>query len=320
MEEMLGVHQRAIGKECCDFNLHKETMGKIGEMCDDGKVRYPIDVSYDMGWQKAKKTYDSISGHGLMIGNTTKNVVAFQNFSSACGVCARHRKNTNAPIPEHQCPQNYTGSSKGMEAQAALDCVNQVWSHADIAAFISIICLDDDATTRAYLQHCFADLDSKNLPRPKNQKGETKKGKVNDKGKLGRDHPMIKFLADLSHRVRTFAKYVYKLKKAAKKTSEMNGVDALRLKRNYAWWLFSGVNLTYAEFKQSAKSPVLHHFNDHSHCGTWCKHTEKSEEELRQLKKYRCKKQNEKTLPSMRRNHRTFLDRRTTEGVLSSNE
>ncbi len=105
---------------------------------------------------------------------------------------------------------------------------------------------------------------------------------------------MIKFLANLSHRVRTFAKYVYKLKKAAKKTSEMNGVDALRLKRNYAWWLFSGVNLTYAQFKQSAKSPVLHHFNDHSHCGTWCKHTTKSEEELSKLKKYRCKKQNEK--------------------------
>jgi hypothetical protein len=26
---------------------------------------------------------------------------------------------------------------------------------------------------------------------------------------------------------------------------EMNDIDCLRLKRNYAWWLFSGVNLTY---------------------------------------------------------------------------
>ena len=80
MEGMLGVEQSAIGKECCDFNLHKGTMAKVGEMCDDGKVRYLIDVSYDMGWQKAKKTYYSISGHGLMIGNATKNVVTFQNF------------------------------------------------------------------------------------------------------------------------------------------------------------------------------------------------------------------------------------------------
>ncbi len=92
MEDLLGVQHETIGRECCNLNLLKETMGKIGEMCDDGKVRYPVDVSYDMGWQKAKKTYDSISGHGLMIGNSTKNVVAFQNFSSACGFCSRNPK------------------------------------------------------------------------------------------------------------------------------------------------------------------------------------------------------------------------------------
>jgi hypothetical protein len=51
-------------------------MGKTGQLGEDGKVRYPIDVSYDMGWQKAK---NSLTGHGLMIGNATKNVVAFQN-------------------------------------------------------------------------------------------------------------------------------------------------------------------------------------------------------------------------------------------------
>jgi hypothetical protein len=128
-----------------------------------------------------------------------------------------------------------------MEAQAALDCVNQVWLHTDIAAFISIICLDNNAS-RAYLQHCFAELDSKNLPGPKNKKGETKKGKVNDKGKLARDHPIIKLLANLSHRVLTFAKYVYVLKTATMGQSEMNGVDALRLKRNYAWWRRSTQN------------------------------------------------------------------------------
>jgi hypothetical protein len=92
MEDFLGVQHEAIGRECCNLNLLKETMGKIGELGVDGKVRYPINVSYDMGWQKAKKTYDSISGHGLMIGNATKNVVAFQNFSSACGFCSRNPK------------------------------------------------------------------------------------------------------------------------------------------------------------------------------------------------------------------------------------
>jgi hypothetical protein len=55
MEKLLGVQQRAIGWMCCNLNLHKETMGKIGEMCNEGKVRYQIDVSYNMGWRKPKK-------------------------------------------------------------------------------------------------------------------------------------------------------------------------------------------------------------------------------------------------------------------------
>jgi hypothetical protein len=89
---LLGVHQREIGKQCCNLNLLKETMGKIGQLDEDGTVRYPLNVSYDMGWQKAKRTYDSLLGHSLMIGNATKNVVAFQNFSSACVCCDHHLK------------------------------------------------------------------------------------------------------------------------------------------------------------------------------------------------------------------------------------
>jgi hypothetical protein len=241
------------------LNLAKETMGKIGELDEDGIVRYPIDVSYNMGWQKAKKTYDSLLGHGPMIGNATGNVVAFQNFSSACGFCDRHQKKeaknakdnkvtndrtndmpvpsltadvANVPVPIHSCPKNYSGSSKGMEAKAALNCVEQVWSHKEVSAFISIICINTDATTKAYLQHSFADLLAKNLPHPLNKKGEPKSGKANDKGKLQKDQPVIKFLADLSHRVCTFAKYLYALKNVSKSESEMTDIDCLRLKRN----------------------------------------------------------------------------------------
>jgi hypothetical protein len=57
---------------------------------------------------------------------------------------------------------------------------------------------------------------------------------------------------------------------------------------------FSGVNLTYEEFEQSAKIPILHHFNDHSKCGSWCKHREKSDTELKKLKEDCCKKNNAK--------------------------
>jgi hypothetical protein len=32
----------------------------------------------------------------------------------------------------------------------------------------------------------------------------------------------------------------------------MHDVDCLRLKQNFAWWVFTGRNLTFLEFKQSA--------------------------------------------------------------------
>jgi hypothetical protein len=61
----------------------------------------------------------------------------------------------------------------------------------------------------------------------------------------------------------------------------MNNVDCLRLKPNYAWWLFSGVNITHDKFKESVRSPILHHFNDHLKRGTWCKCTTKGELKLK---------------------------------------
>jgi hypothetical protein len=51
---------------------------------------------------------------------------------------------------------------------------------------------------------------------------------------LGKDHPAIKRMADLSHEVRMFAKYLYVLKTMGLAKSEMNDVDCLSLKRNYA--------------------------------------------------------------------------------------
>jgi hypothetical protein len=179
-----------------------------------------------------------------------------------------------------------------MEARATLECVNKVWGSSEINAFIDVICIDDDASTRAYLKHSFLDLDALGLPRLTTKTGKPKKSKMDGKGKLGRDHPVIKFLADLCHRVRSFGKYLWALLKTGKKKTEMNVVDCLQLKRNFAWWLFSGRNQTYEEFKTSSRSPVLHRFNDHSTCGTWCKHTMKSEKKLKKLKKYRSKHTN----------------------------
>jgi hypothetical protein len=49
MEDALSIKQPLIGQEVVDSNLLKETMGKTAVMCDDGKLRCPARVSYDMG-------------------------------------------------------------------------------------------------------------------------------------------------------------------------------------------------------------------------------------------------------------------------------
>jgi hypothetical protein len=102
------------------------------------------------------------------------------------------------------------------------------------------------------------------------------------------------FLADLCHCVHTFGKYLWRLKGGGKKKSKINVVDCSRLKRNYAWWLFSGRSASFEDFTMSCKSPVLHYFNDHFTCGTCCKHRDKNEAELAKLTKYRNKEVNNK--------------------------
>jgi hypothetical protein len=54
MEDALGVEQRKIGQDVVDSNLNQETMGKEAVLCEDGNLRFPVSVSYDMGWQKLK--------------------------------------------------------------------------------------------------------------------------------------------------------------------------------------------------------------------------------------------------------------------------
>jgi hypothetical protein len=83
MEDALGVKQQIVFKEVVDTHLNQETMGKEAVLCEDGLLRFPVHISYDMGWQKSSKTYDLLSGHGLMIGSRTK----IQYYSKTCIKC-----------------------------------------------------------------------------------------------------------------------------------------------------------------------------------------------------------------------------------------
>jgi hypothetical protein len=136
-----------------------------------------------MGWKKSKKIYDSLSGHG-------------QTYLKSCGKGERPAKKVannitpDVPVMAHHCPWNHKGrSSKGMEAKAALECVNKVWLHEQISTFIRVVYIDDDATTKAYLSHSFADLDAKELTCPTNSKGGPKISTRDNKGQASKGRP-----------------------------------------------------------------------------------------------------------------------------------
>ena len=97
-----------------------------------GTIR--VSVSFDMGWQKkgTGHNYDSNSGHAYLIGCRTEKVIGMLVYSKKCNTCNNIRKYNLPDDEEHDCPYNYrSGSSKAMEASAALDMVVSLWNDSN---------------------------------------------------------------------------------------------------------------------------------------------------------------------------------------------
>ena len=58
----------------------------------------------------------------------------------------------------HQCPKNYEGSSKGMEAAAALAMVKRLFEDDLVQSYVKEMVIDDDASTCALLSHSLSKL------------------------------------------------------------------------------------------------------------------------------------------------------------------
>ena len=88
----------------------------------------PIAVSYDMGWQKRSggRVYDSLSGHGFIIGCRTGKVVGMGVRKKKCKICSKYNRD-EIEIPPHNCQVNHEGSSGSMEAGLALDLIKELY-------------------------------------------------------------------------------------------------------------------------------------------------------------------------------------------------
>ena len=106
-------------------------------------------VSYDMRWQKraGERVYDSLSGHGYIIGWRSKKVIFF-GILKKCPTCIAHNNNEEQ-IPAHKCNVNHTGSSESMKTKLAFHMVSELCLQCDNRTFFSEIVTDDDTTMRA---------------------------------------------------------------------------------------------------------------------------------------------------------------------------
>ena len=166
-----------------------------------------------------------------------------------CRICLECEEKNKIPKP-HLCPRNYSGSSKAMEADAALEAILFLTEASHGTAVVGYIVADDDSFMKSYLKH--------KIP-------------VHPKGCLPKELPEPDFFADPTHRTKVIAKPFFALTSQGKSKTECTSVDAARIKRRWGHIIKMYRLSPFKRMKQAVKSVLEHLFDDHKYCGVkWC--------------------------------------------------
>ena len=282
-----------------------------------------LTCSYDMGWNKRSSghKYDSISGHGFLMGGMNKKILNHRCLSKVCARCSRAIKD-NIVVEDHECPRNHDGSSKSMETEAIFQMVTEA-SH-DLNYTVGTIISDDDSTMKSNLKWSYQEMIDKNKMKledwPKTKKGHKKK----DHGRLPLDVKPPSFLADFNHRVKTVGKRFYELASAPKKTSMVNTALARRMKLNWGTMMKQVRHMDWGKEQKDIESkmsaPIEHVFGNHQYCGSWC-YVLKAEREKKNyspadnLPMY-CKSENSTMYQQMNEAVETFKSKKNIKEIL----
>ena len=190
-------------------------------------------------------------------------------------------KKKKEPV-EHECVQNYDGSSKGMEAHAALELTKEAKIRRGF--IVGCIVADDDSSMKALVRHSYTERQANDpnykWPRLRPKKPGTLGSKLRDTGKLPLEVPEPTWLADPTHRTKVVASRFFGLKSKGKKEScGIGAADCLRLKLYWGFMVKQNRTKTLEEFELAALAPLEHLFDNHKHCGEWCKRKTKTDEE-----------------------------------------
>jgi hypothetical protein len=269
------------------------------------KSNYPkIRCSFDMAWQQRNSgnQYASQSGHALLVGGYTRKPIAFTIKSKLCSSCKAWTKKHGDDLPPlpHTCYKNHEGSSGSMEPLACLLMTEELFR--DYNCVVDMICADDDSSTRALLKWSNADNMKNNnttTPPPVPITKGKNKGMPHvrpDKGKLSAEIPEPTFVADPNHRKKVLTGELIALDtaKVAEKAT-MTRMDSTRLGKNFGYMIRCLPKLPEEQYCTAAAAVLEHHFDNHAHCGEWCRWKTLSALQRQQsVRYYRCKTKDSK--------------------------
>ena len=319
LEQSVGKVVRTVCDELVDLNLQEEfDASPLNTMGFKDMV-----ASFDMGWQgrKSGNSYNSASGFASFMGARMRKVMARCVKSKLCSTCAAAMARNVEPAL-HDCTLNHEGSSKAMEAAAAVELLVEIH---DKGKTLKRMVGDDDSTFKANIKHSrLLMLNDENHPFtakdwPRTASGARKK----DTGKLPLHIPQVEEdLADPTHRTRVFARPLYEQAKKPKATNPhgLHTGDAERLKTNHGYFLKFYRHKPFDVFAHRSKAVIEHHFNNHEFCGEWCRFSKDLPDNIRKEKpgpkdgRYRCKIQNAELYKLVRGlTDRFFTDERLRE-------
>ena len=171
-------------------------------------------------------------------------------YSKACLKCHAAEKRREE-AEEHECPKNFEGSSKSMEASAILKIVEDAFYNRFF--IIDVLVADDGSTMRAVPKH----------PSKGSQGQVLKSSKV----KLHTEICEPNFHKEPSHRVKVVAKHIFSVVNESRDLRyRCTKADALRLKKDWGYMIKNNREKTIEELSEASKVPLKHMFNSHANC------------------------------------------------------
>jgi len=240
--------------------------------------------------------------------------------SKFCRICSvAKQKGRQARV--HNCRVNHWDSSGAMESDALLDMIHKL--HSKWHVHLQHLCTDDDSTMRARLRWNNEDHKLHFGTYPMHQ---VKRGKDIGKwkrrqctGKLQHPIPQPKFVADPSHRKKTLQNKLCSFNTLpASQKYGFGPADITRIVKNFLYFVNALKTIDHDEWHERAKCALDHHFDDHSHCGSFCLRKdellEKSAEENAK-KFYRSKVKDKKMYEALSEIVQTFITKTRLDEV-----